>query len=95
MGVRLAFKLVDLVLIKDQKVLNCQSECFNDLASLFSLARGHKLAKLANVQKVAASLREFLAKLLKTCRCAAKVAHNQVRVRIERKRRLFKLETLL
>lgn len=60
----LALKLVNLVLIKHEEVLNRQSECLDDLTRLLRFARGHKLAELADVQEVAARLRELRAELL-------------------------------
>ena len=60
----LAFKLVNLVLVENQKVLNGQSEGLDNLARLLRLARRHELAELSYVQEIAAGLRELLAQLL-------------------------------
>ena len=86
---RLHIKLIDLVLVEDEEVLNCKGEGFHHLASTFRFVRRHELTEFAQMQEVASSLGEIFTELLKRLRCAAEVADDEIWVCVERERGLF------
>lgn len=61
------------MLVKNQKILDREGECFDDLAGSGCLMRGHKFVKFTEVQKEAACFQELAAKIIKTLFVATKV----------------------
>ena len=58
-------QFIDLVLVKDEEILDSKGKGFDNLACARRLVRAHKFTELSQVKEVAASLSELLAQLLK------------------------------
>ena len=83
------------MLVKDEEVLDGEGKGFYDLPCALTLVRRHELAEFSQMQEVAPTLSELATELLEGLRHAANVADDQIRVRVEGERGLFKLEHLL